>query len=207
VKVPIPRIIRNGLYALTRKFAEILVSSLATVLVMVLFPYATKPTPPVARDDGRLTSIDGRPAREQTSDALGDFMERVALSHVAALRAPPAAVSQPANVAMSEPTIAAAVPLPPRPAAASRRDRPRSSKAHVAASVPKVLPPAQEPLATIEPAVASAPVKAEPLPPLQYRMRLVANLGGMISSSETRVVESVASVGDGLTSLAKKLLW
>jgi hypothetical protein len=206
VKVTIPLIIRNGLHALTRKFAEILVSSLATVLVMALFPYTTKPTPPIARDDGdgRLSSIDGGPAREQTSETLADFMERVALSHVAALRAPPAAASQPANVA-SEPTTAAVVPLPPRPAAAPRRDRPGSSKVHVAASVPKVLPPAQEPLTTIEPAVASAPVKAEPLPPLQYAMGLVANLGGMISTSETRVVESVASMGDGLTSLAKKL--
>ena len=205
MQVPIPLIIRNGLLTLTRKFAEILVSSLATVLVMALFPYTTKPTPPFAWEDGRLSSIDGGPAREQTSEALADFMERVALSHVAALRAPPAAASQPTNVAMSEPTTAAAVPFPPRPAAARRRDRLGSSKVHVAASVPKVLPPAQEPLATIEPAVASAPVKAEPLPPLQYRMRLVANLGGMISTSETRVVESVASMGDGLTSLAKKL--
>lgn len=204
MKVPIPLIIRNGLHALTRKFAEILVSSLATVLVMALFPYTTKPTPPIARDDGRLSSIDGGPAREQTSETLADFMERVALSHVAALRAPPAAASQPANVA-SEPTTAAVVPLPPRPAAAPRRDRPGSSKVHVAASVPKVLPPVQEPLATIEPTVASAPVKAELLPPLQYAMGLVANLGGMISTSETRVVESVASMGDGLTSLAKKL--
>jgi hypothetical protein len=205
MQVPIPLIIRNGLLTLTRKFAEILVSSLATVLVMALFPYATKPIPPFARDDGRLSSIDGGPAREQTSEALADFMERVALSHVAALRAPPAAASQPANVALSEPTTAAAVPLPPRPAAAPRRDRPGSSKVHVAASVPKVLPPAQEQLTTIEPAVASAPVKAELLPPVQYAMRLVANLGGMISTSETRVVESVASMGDGLTSLAKKL--
>jgi len=203
--LPIPLVIRNGMLALTRKFAEILVSSLATVLVMALFPYATKPIPPFARDDGRLSSIDGGPAREQTSEALADFMERVALSHVAGLRAPPAAASQPTNVAMSEPTPAAAVPLPPRPAAAPRRDRPGSSKVHVAASVPKVLPPAQEPLATIEPAVASAPVKAELLPPVQYAMRLVANLGGMISTSETRVVESVASMGDGLTSFAKKL--
>ena len=205
MEVPIPLIIRNGLLTLTRKFAEILVSSLATVLVMALFPYATKPIPPFARDDGGLSSIDGGPAREQTSEALADFMERVALSHVAALRASLAAASQPANVAMSEPTTAAAVPLPPRPAAAPRRDRPGSSKVHVAASVPKVLPPAQEQLTTIEPAVASAPVKAELLPPVQYAMRLVANLGGMISTSETRVVESVASMGDGLTSLAKKL--
>src|ERR1700730_35174 len=203
--LPIPLVIRNGMLALTRKFADILVSSLATVLVMALFHNATKPIPPFARDDGRLSSIDGGPAREQTSEALADFMERVALSHVAGLRAPPAAARQPTNVAMSEPTPAAAVPLPPRPAAAPRRDRPGSSKVHVSASVPKDLPPAQEPRATIEPAVASAPVKAELLPPVQYAMRLVANLGGMISTSETRVVESVASMGDGLTSLAKKL--
>ncbi|MGB8898832.1 MAG: hypothetical protein WCC90_06130 [Methylocella sp.] len=205
MKVPIPLIIRNGLLALTRKFAEILVSSLATILVMALFPYAMKLTPPFARDDGRPSSIDGGPAREQTSEALADFMERVALSHVAALRAPPVAASHPANVAMSEPATSAAVPLPPQPSAAPRRDRPGSSKVHVAASVPKVLPPVQEPVATIEPTVASVPVKAEPLPPLQYGMRLVANLGDMISASETRVVESVASMGDGLTSLVKKL--
>src|ERR1700730_12326887 len=126
--LPIPLVIRNGMLALTRKFAEILVSSLATVLVMALFPYATKPIPPFARDHGRLSSIDGGPAREQTSEALADFMERVALSHVAALRAPPAAPSQPANVAMSEPTTAAAVPLPPRPAAPPRRGRAPSRK-------------------------------------------------------------------------------
>ena len=93
----------------------------------------------------------------------------------------------------------------PRPAAAPRRDRPGSNKVHVATSVPIVLPPAQEPLATIEPAVASAPVKAELLLQSNMAMRLVANLGGMISTSETRVVESMASMGDGLTSPAKKL--
>ena len=74
MQVPIPLIIRNGLLTLTRKFAEILVSSLATFLVMALFPYAMKPIPPFARDDGRLSSIDGGPAREQTSEALADFM-------------------------------------------------------------------------------------------------------------------------------------
>jgi hypothetical protein len=36
-------------------------------------------------------------------------------------------------------------------------------------------------------------------------MHLVADLGNIISVSETRVVESVASVGDALTSLVKKL--
>ena len=49
-------------------------------------------------------------------------------------------------------------------------------------------------------------MKAEPLPPLQYGMRLVVNnLGNIVSASETRIVASVASVGDTLTSLGKKL--
>jgi hypothetical protein len=202
VQLPVPLILRNGLQALTRKFAEILVSSLATVLVMGLFPYLTKPVLPFARDDARLASIDAGPAREDTSEALGDFMERVALTHVAALREPPAAASQPAIVAMSEPPASTAISLLPRPVAALRRERPGSSKVHVAASIPNVLPPAREPLA-VEP--AAAPVKAEPLLPLQYGMRLAASFGDMISTSQTRVVETMASVGDGLTSLVKKL--
>src|SRR5476651_640100 len=80
-----------------------------------------------------------------------------------------------------------------------------SSKVHVAASVPKVPPPVQPPLVTVEPAAVSAPVAAEPPPPLQYGMRLVAGLGNIISVSQTRVVQSMASVGDTLTSLVKKL--
>jgi hypothetical protein len=201
VQLPVPLILRNGLQALTRKFAEILVSSLATVLVMGLFPYLTKPTLPFARDDARLASIDAGPAREP-SEALGDFMERVALTHVAALREPPAAASQPAIVAMSELPAAVAVSLLPRPVAAPRRERQVSSKVHVAASVPNVPPPVREPLAVES---VAAPVKAEPLLPLQYGMRLAASFGDMISTSQTRVVETMASVGDGLTSLVKKL--
>jgi hypothetical protein len=77
-----------------------------------------------------------------------------------------------------------------------------SNKLHGAASAPKVLPSAQPLHAITESAVVSAPVKVEQP---QYGMRLVATLEHILSASETRVVESVASVGDTLTSLAKKL--
>jgi hypothetical protein len=219
VQVPIPLMIRNGLHALTQKFVGALVSSLATLLIMAIFPYLAKPTPPVAPDAGRLSSIEAGSAGEETNDALADFMERVALSHVAALRTPPAAAIEPANGAASETTTAAVVPSPLRAAAAPRPDRPSSSKVHAAASVPKVPQPAKPQLAATEPAAApspvkdeaippvveSAPVKAEPLPPLQFGVHLVSSLGDIISASEKRVVESVASVGDTLTSFAKKL--
>ena len=87
MQVPIPLMIRNGLHALTRKIVEILVSSLTTLLVMAIFPSLTKPTFRFAQDDGGLPYIHGGPAGEETSEAVADFMERVALSHVAALRA------------------------------------------------------------------------------------------------------------------------
>lgn len=211
MQVPISPMILRGLHALTWKFAtEVLVSSLATLLVMAVFSHVTKPASPMARDDGRLTSLEGRPAAGKTSESsetADDFVERVALSHIASLKAP---ASQTAIVAVaaSEPAAEAGAPLPPRLPATLRHDRPSASKVHVAASVPKVLPP--PPPATIEPPIAvAAPapvlVKAEPLPPLQYGMRLVSNIGTIISVSQTRVVQSVASVGDTLTSLAKKL--
>ena len=76
----------------------------------------------------------------------------------------------------------------------------------MAASTPKTLPPLQQqPVAAIEPAAVTAPEKAEPLPPLDYGMHLVTNLGTIIAASETRVVEGMATVGDTLTSIVKKL--
>jgi hypothetical protein len=55
------------------------------------------------------------------------------------------------------------------------------------------------------PIVAATPVKAEPLPPIKYGMRLVSGIGTFIFVSQTRVAEGMASVGDTLTSLVKKL--
>lgn len=198
--------IRNGLHALTRKLVtEVLFSSLVTLLTMAILTNVTKPILPFARDDGQQSPSVGKLAGEATGDVLADFMQRVALSHVTRLKAPVAATSQATLVAVSEPATAAVIPLPPRPPIAPRHDRLSSSKVHVAANAPKIPLPAPPPIPTVEPAVASAPVKAEPLPPLQYGMRLVTNLGTIITASETCVVESVASVGDTLNSFVKKL--
>ena len=141
----------------------------------------------------------------EAGEPLADFLERVALSHVAALREPPAVANQAAIVAVSEPTNAAAVPLPrPRPAAAPRHQEPNSGKVHVVGTAPKVLP-LQPPLPAIEPAAASASAEEKPFLPLRYGMRLATNLGNIISASDTIVVAIVASMGDALTSVAKKL--
>jgi hypothetical protein len=212
MQAPVSLKIRDGLHALTRKFVtEILVSSLTTVLVMALFPNLMKPAYLFTRDNTLLTSPSKSLAAGESSDTLDDFMEHVALSHISSLKTPPIAASQESIDAVNEPTTDTGAPLPPL-AAAPKHERASSSKLHVAANVSKVLPPVQPPVATIEPSVVSAPVnvvsvpmKAEPLPPLQYGMHLVADLGNIISVSETRVVESVASVGDTLTSLVKKL--
>jgi hypothetical protein len=213
VQIPITLMtIHKGLHALTRKFAEVLISSVATLLVMAVFPYLTKTIVPLGRDSAPLSSIDGGPAKGETDEQMADFMERVALSHVVSLKAPPAtAARQAAIVAASEPVMATDVPLPPRPAATPRHDRPSSTKVRIAASVPKASAPAQPPLAASEPAtVVTVPVnvesgKAEPLPPLEYGMSLVSNLGNIITASETRVFEGVASMGGTLSSLVKKL--
>jgi hypothetical protein len=206
MQVPISQMVRKWMHALTRKFVtEILVSSLATLLVMTFFPNLTKPAYLFTRDDALLTSTSKSLAAGKSSDTLDDFMEHVARSHISGLKTQPVAASQESIVAVNEPTTDTGAPLPPLAAAAPRHERASSSKLHVAANVSKVLPPVQPPVVTNEPPVVSAPVKAEPLPPLQYGMHLVADLGNIISVSETRVVESVASVGDTLTSLVKKL--
>lgn len=222
MQVPISPMILRGLHALTWKLVtEVLISSLAALLVMAVFPHMTKPTPPVAQDGVRLTSSEQQPVVGETSESsetVDDFLQRVALSHVASLKAP---ASRAASIAASVPKTdepSSGVPFSTRPAAASRHDRPSASKVHVAASVPKVQPPVT-PLATIVPAataapviaepqppiVAATPVKAEPLTPIKYGMRLVSGLGTFISVSQTRVAEGMASVGDTLTSLVKKL--
>jgi hypothetical protein len=196
VQVPSSLMIRNGLHALKRKLlTRLLISSLANLLVIAISAL------PFAPDDRRPSPVHGGPAGGETNEALADFMERVALSHLVGLRAPPAATRQGTIVAASETTTAPAVPFPPpRPAAVPQHDRPISSKVHVTASVPKVLP-SLPPQAMTEHAAVSAPVKLEQP---QYGMQLVSHLEDILSAS-TRVVEGVASEGDKLTSLAKNL--
>ncbi len=211
MQAPISILIRNRLHAGTRKLVgEVLVSSLSTVLAMVILSNLTKPAPPFSRLDGPISSAVRGSAAGETSDASADFLERVALSHVASLRAPSpdAATVVGTNELPTGAAIPLAAPLPPRRAAASQ-DHARSSKERVAVNVnvAKGPAPAQPPLPlpTGEAAVASAPVTAERFNPLQYGTRLVASLGDIVSASDKRVVEGLGSVGDALTSLVKKL--
>jgi hypothetical protein len=201
MQIPVVLAARGGLHALTRKFvAEVLVSSLATLLVMVLFSHLTKPAAPLAPDERQLASQDAQPAVRETRESLDDFMERVALSHVA-LKAPPAAASETASVTTNDTAPATAAPSASRQAAA-RHDRPHSAKAHVASVTAP--PPAQAPQQPVEQAVASNPAGADWLRPLQTGMRLVASLQDMVAASSARVVNGVASVGGALTSFGRK---
>jgi hypothetical protein len=175
------------------------VATLTTLLVTSIFPLVTHSAPPLALDDASVPSIHRGPAGADTGEPVADFMERVALSHVAALREPPVEANQADIVAVNEATNP-----PPRPAAAPRHQEPNSGKVHVAGTAPRVLQ-LQPPLPAIEPAAASASAEEKPFLPLRYGMRLATNLGNIISASDTIVVAIVASMGDALTSVAKKL--
>jgi hypothetical protein len=185
-----------GLHALTRKFAaEVVVSSLATLLVMSIFANATKPAAPVAQDPRQQDLRQAAPAAGAAKESLDDFMERVALSHVAALKAPPAA-DESAPVA----------PAAAQKQAAQRHDRPHSDKLRVAAVK---APPLAEPARPQQgqdagPAAAAPAAGVDWLMPVKYGMRLVGTVQDVVSASSTRVVESVASVGGVLTSFVKK---
>jgi hypothetical protein len=204
VQVPVSPMVRDGLHVVTKKLAEIFVSSVAAFLSAVIF------APPVALDNEQPPFVQAAlaggevsaTAGGETNESLTEFIEHVALAHVASLRAPPAAAR--ATASMSPPAAAGA-PVPPRSAAALRPSRPGAAKARVAASALKSLPPAQLPLPTVEPAAMSAPVTPEPPLPFQFGMHLVSKLGTIISVSQTGVAEGVASVGDTLTLLVKKL--
>jgi hypothetical protein len=203
VQVPVSPMVRDGLHVVTKKLAEIFVSSVAAFLSAVIF------APPVALDNEQPPSVQAAlaggevsaTAGGETNESLAEFIEHVALAHVASLRAPPAA----ARVTASMSPAAAGAPVPPRSAAALRPSRPGAAKARVAATALKSLPPAQLPLPTVEPAAVSAPVTPEPPLPFQFGMHLVSKLGTIISVSQTGVAEGVASVGDTLTLLVKKL--
>ena len=204
--MPIYQMIRNGMHALLGNLVpQVIISTVATLttlLVTSIFPLVTNFAPPLASDDASVPSIHRGPAGADTGEPVADFMERVALSHVAA---PPVEANQADIVAVNEATNAPAIPLPPpRPAAAPRHQEPNSGKVHVAGTAPRVLQ-LQPPLPAIEPAAASASAEEKPFLPLRYGMRLATNLGNIISASDTIVVAIVASMGDALTSVAKKL--
>ena len=194
----IPPMLRSGLRAITQKrVPEVLAVSLSIVVAFVFASHLATPAPSVAPVEPRVAAAEPAPAPNDAGDPTADFLERVALSHVAALKTP--APDQPAAASGAAPD--AAIPLPPRRFAAGQA---RAAKERIAAIAPKdASPPPQPPQAASAPAATSA--AADRAGPLQYGMRLFASVGDFVSASDKRVIDGVASVGDVLTSFVKKL--
>lgn len=223
---PVFQLIRAGLAALLRKLIpEVLTSALATLLVMIIVSGMEKPALS-SRDGGQngtrpcvglcpetqpvlvaapRASSPGIPGPE-TNAALADFMERIALSHVAALKVPAGADEQETIAAAA--AVHATTPPPPKvPAPRSHKEQ-DASKLHLAHSTAKPLPGAQQPLPVPEPSALSASSGEKPPLPLlphEFGRHLMAGLGSIVSASDDRLAAFAASVGDTLSSIAKNL--
>jgi hypothetical protein len=212
VQMPIAQMILDMRHALLRKLIpQVIVSTFATILVSTILPAVTNTAHSVAPEGARSLTPKGEPtynygelATLDAREPLADFLERVALTHVAALKEPAAAAKQTASSAAEEPKSATTVHLLPPRRSATPRQEPGSSKPHLAHSAAKTLP-SQPPLPPIIPAVASEPAEEKPFLPLQYGMKLAANVQNIISASNSFVVAVASSMGDALTSVAKKL--
>ena len=179
--------------------AEALAAGLAAVLVVTMLSH-------MARPDALSQSAGATDAQ------VREFMERVALSHVASLRA--AAAAPAVEVGTNAPTPAAIVGAPP-PAAAPALGLSPARKAPHPARVAMLPPPRPLPkLAAIIPAVAAtAPPAtqatleqpAPSAPPLRYGMRFVATFVDFVAASDRGVVAGAQSAGDRLASLVKTL--
>lgn len=193
-----------------RKLGGALLPGAAALLTAAIFASVTIPAAPVAQSPAPLPSIETAPADDEIAadgsggsvDAIPEFLERVALSHVASLKTPLANSNLSARIALSGTQEALASPH-----AAAKPARQSGSKLRVAAAPPVQPPERPAGPATGQDAVQrpSEAASAEPLPPVQFGMRLVKNLGSIIAASQTRVAEGVATVGTTLTSLVKKL--
>jgi hypothetical protein len=90
----------------------------------------------------------------------------------------------------------------PRQAVAPRRDRPSADKAQVAANAVK---PAQAALPPVAPAATPEPAGIDWLAPLHYGRVLAENVGNIVAASDARVMEGMATVGDVMTTITKKI--
>src|SRR5579885_2228667 len=79
--------------------------------VIVSAPGMARPLPPMERGRAGQATAQPRPNEREREEALAVFMERIALSHVAALRDPH--WGQGKAVAVVEARPGAAIPLPP----------------------------------------------------------------------------------------------
>jgi hypothetical protein len=199
----ISRMVRHGLHSLTRKLTiEVLAASLPIVMLLAAPPPSlTKPVTSSPQSGGGQLSIEGVPMADATNANIKEFTERVALSYVASLQ-PVAASVAAAVVEPSGPTIPTSVPSLSRAAVAPRATKPGFRMVHIAAKVP----PAPRPtLATVEPAVNAAPEEVKPRPPIQQAMIFATDAWRSVPNTGTFVAENIVSVGNALSSLAKKL--
>jgi hypothetical protein len=210
--MPISQMILDMMQALVRKLIpQVIISTVATVLVSTILPAVWNTAPSVTPDsarprapNGESTYNNGELAILDAREPLTDFLERVALTHVVALKEPAAAAKRTASSAAEEPKSATTVHLPPPRRSAMPRKEPGSGKPHMAHSAAKTLP-APPPLPPTVPAVASEPAEKKPFLPLEYGMRFATNLEDIVSASNSFVVAIAASMGDALTTVAKKL--
>ena len=220
MRAPLIQILIKGFQIHAPKFIfEVIVSSLASLLVMTLFSHGANMSPAQSptEDEAQFLALSATLSpMSSTGDATEDFLQQVALSHVASLH-PQSRPSSSGNVVEGAKTGMMAHPF-----AEPKHERLATSKTRLTTSVPKILPPgkpaemsalAPPPAPTpekIEPALsttpaAATPVKEERNAPLDFGLRLVDRIGTILSDSKTQVVETVAWAGSSLTSLAKKL--
>jgi len=111
---PIRPILRDGLRAVAQKrIPEVLAASLS--LVIVFASHLAKPAPSVASLEPRVASAERAPAANDAGDPTADFLECVALSHVAAAQTRAAKE----RIAAAAPKDASSPPQPPEAASAS----------------------------------------------------------------------------------------
>ncbi|MCL2453010.1 MAG: DUF1631 domain-containing protein, partial [Alphaproteobacteria bacterium] len=212
MQAPLIQMFIKGFQTLVSKLiGEVLVSSLTTLLVMIVVSHVSRPTPTLAtpKDETRLsTEASALPQTAEAGEKAEEFLQRVALSHVASLHSQPRSSSD-ANETVAEAGMA------PHPVAEPKRERTGQSKNnHLAANLPKIQPPVKPTETAAIPPTASEPQAAPPLPatsaaalpakeatnaPLAFGMGLVNQIGTILSDSKTHVFETVASAGNSIT--------
>lgn len=176
------RRVRYGLHSLTRKLAiEMLVVGLSTAVLLTIPPPLTQSVASPAQIGGGRLGVERGPTADATNAKIKEFMVRVALSHVASLR-PAAPAAWAAIAGPSGPTIPTTVPSQSRAAVAPRPT-----------------------LATVEPAADAAPAAMKPRPPVQRAMISVTDAWRSAPNTGAFVAENIVSVGNAISSLAKKL--